>query len=105
MGNRSSTVESMVDTHFWQDKRVFITGHTGFKDSWLSLWLQSLGATVVGYALAPPTQPNLFEVARVAEGMTTLTGDVRELEHIESVFKHYQPEIVFHLAAQSLVRY
>ncbi len=105
MGKRSSTVESMVDTRFWQDKRVFVTGHTGFKGSWLSLWLQSLGATVVGYALAPPTQPSLFEVARVAEGMTSLTGDVRELEPIESAFKHYQPEIVFHLAAQPLVRY
>lgn len=90
---------------FWNGKTVLITGHTGFKGSWLSLWLQSLGATVVGYSLPAPTQPNLFDVANVAEGMTSVIGDVRDLEHIQSVMKQYQPEIVFHMAAQPLVRY
>jgi CDP-glucose 4,6-dehydratase len=90
---------------FWNGKTVLITGHTGFKGSWLSLWLQSLGATVVGYSLPAPTQPNLFDVANVAEGMTSLIGDVRDLEHIQAVMKQYQPEIVFHMAAQPLVRY
>jgi CDP-glucose 4,6-dehydratase len=90
---------------FWNGKTVLITGHTGFKGSWLSLWLQSLGATVVGYSLPAPTQPNLFDVANVAEGMTSVIGDVRDLEHIQSVMKQYQPDIVFHMAAQPLVRY
>jgi len=95
----------MVDKNFWQNRTVLITGHTGFKGGWLSLWLQSLGARVIGYSLQPPTQPSLFEVARVAEGMTHLIGDVRNLDTLLSVFKQYQPEIVFHLAAQPLVRY
>lgn len=90
---------------FWNGKKVLITGHTGFKGSWLSLWLQSLGATVVGYSLPAPTQPNLFDVANVAEGMTSVIGDVRDLEHFQAVMKQHQPEIVFHMAAQPLVRY
>jgi CDP-glucose 4,6-dehydratase len=90
---------------FWNGKKVLITGHTGFKGSWLSLWLQSLGATVIGYSLPAPTQPNLFDVANVAEGMTSVMGDVRDLEHFQAVMKQYQPEIVFHMAAQPLVRY
>ncbi len=90
---------------FWQGKKVLVTGHTGFKGSWLSLWLQNLGANVVGYALVPPTEPALFEDARVAEGMTSITGDVRDLAHFQSVIDQYKPEIIFHLAAQPLVRY
>jgi len=90
---------------FWQGKKVLITGHTGFKGSWLSLWLQSMGASVVGYALEPPTQPSLFEVAGVADGMTSIIGDVRNLGHLQSAFAEHNPEIVFHLAAQPLVRY
>ena len=90
---------------FWTGKTVLITGHTGFKGSWLSLWLQSLGAKVIGYSLPAPTQPNLFDVANVAEGMTSVIGDVRDLEHFQAVMKQYQPEIVFHMAAQPLVRY
>ncbi len=90
---------------FWKDKKVLITGHTGFKGSWLSLWLQGLGANVVGYALSPPTQPSLFEIANVAEGMTSVIGDTRDLEHLKSVIAEHRPEIVFHLAAQPLVRY
>ena len=90
---------------FWKDKEVLITGHTGFKGSWLSLWLQKLGANVLGYALSPPTQPSLFEVACVADGMTSITGDVRDLEHLQAVIAEHRPEIIIHMAAQPLVRY
>jgi CDP-glucose 4,6-dehydratase len=89
---------------FWPGKRVLLTGHTGFKGSWLSLWLQSLGAELVGYALAPPTNPSLFEMADVAQGMTSVIGDIRDLTKLESVFAKHRPEIVIHMAAQPLVR-
>jgi CDP-glucose 4,6-dehydratase len=87
---------------FWNGKRVLMTGHTGFKGSWLSLWLQSMGAQVIGYALAPPTNPSLFEVAEVGKGMTSIIGDIRELDHLRQVFAENQPEIVIHMAAQPL---
>lgn len=90
---------------FWQGKRVLLTGHTGFKGSWLSLWLQSMGAQVTGYALAPPTNPSLFEIAEVAQGMTSVIGDIRDLAKLQAVFAEHQPEIVIHMAAQPLVRY
>ncbi|MDY6876454.1 MAG: CDP-glucose 4,6-dehydratase [Chloroflexota bacterium] len=90
---------------FWEGKKVLITGHTGFKGSWLSLWLQSMGANITGYALQPPTQPSMFERANVAAGMTSNVGDVRDLEHLKSVVAECTPEIIFHLAAQPLVRY
>jgi CDP-glucose 4,6-dehydratase len=90
---------------FWQGKNVLLTGHTGFKGSWLSLWLQAMGAEVVGYALAPPTNPSLFEVAEVASGMISIIGDIRDLDKLHSVFAEYKPEIVIHMAAQPLVRY
>jgi CDP-glucose 4,6-dehydratase len=90
---------------FWKGKKVLLTGHTGFKGSWLSLWLQGLEANVVGYALAPPTTPSLFELARVANGMTSISGDTRDLEHLQVVFFEHRPEIVIHLAAQALVPY
>ncbi|MFO1433592.1 MAG: CDP-glucose 4,6-dehydratase [Candidatus Competibacteraceae bacterium] len=90
---------------FWAGKRVLLTGHTGFKGGWLSLWLQQLGADIVGYALEPPTQPSLFELARVGPGMReSILGDVRDPAHLQTVFARSQPEIVFHLAAQPLVR-
>jgi CDP-glucose 4,6-dehydratase len=82
-----------------------MTGHTGFKGSWLSLWLQSLGAELTGYALDPPTPINLFEEARVAEGMHHVVGDVRDLSFLKTVLHETQPEIVIHMAAQPLVLY
>jgi len=90
---------------FWHGKRVLLTGHTGFKGSWLSLWLQSMGAQVTGYALAPPTNPSLFDAAEVAQGMTSVIGDIRDLAKLQAVFAEHQPEIVIHMAAQPLVRY
>ena len=90
---------------FWQDKRVLLTGHTGFKGGWLSLWLQSLGAQVVGYSLPPPTNPSLFDVADVGRGMTSVLGDIRDLAKLQAVFAEHRPEIVIHMAAQPLVRY
>lgn len=91
--------------NFWQGKRVFLTGHTGFKGSWLSLWLQSLGAELTGYALKPPTNPSLFEVANVASGMRSIIDDVRDLSSLQKAIKEAKPEIVIHMAAQPLVRY
>ena len=94
-----------MDPSFWKNKKVLITGHTGFKGSWLSLWLQCVGAEVVGYSLPPPTKPNLFEIARVADGMTSCIGDIRDLEQIQTAVSVHKPEIIFHMAAQSLVGY
>ena len=94
-----------MNKSFWLGKKVFVTGHTGFKGGWLSLWLQNMGAQVTGYALSPSTHPNLFESASVASGVNSFIGDVRELDTLQKVMQDAQPEIVFHLAAQSLVRY
>lgn len=89
---------------FWQDKKVLLTGHTGFKGSWLSVWLQMLGAKVIGYSLPAPTQPSLFDLVQVGDRMTSIVGDVRDLDHLVKTIKNYQPEIVIHMAAQALVR-
>ncbi len=86
-------------------KRVLITGHTGFKGSWLSVWLRELGADVIGYALEPPTNPSLFETCNLESKVTSIIGDIRNLKVLKDVFERYQPEIVFHMAAQALVRY
>jgi len=93
-----------MNTDFWRGKKLFLTGHTGFKGSWLSLWLQKLGADLVGYSLDPPTQPNLFSLAEVRKGMQSAHGDVLHLPHLRNALSEFQPEFVFHLAAQSLVR-
>lgn len=88
----------------YHGRRVLITGHTGFKGSWLSEWLLSLGAKVTGFALEPPTDPSLFEELRLADRMTHVVGDVRDSMEVAHVFREARPEIVFHLAAQPLVR-
>ena len=92
----------MID--FWNGRRVFLTGHTGFKGSWLSLWLQQLGAAVTGYSLAPCTTPNLFELADVSARMVSTIADVRDRAMLEQALGIAAPEIVFHMAAQALVR-
>jgi len=89
---------------FWAGKRVLVTGHTGFKGSWLTLWLARLGANVTGVALAPPTTPSLFELANVAICCTSHRCDIRDAEGVNRIFQAARPEIVLHLAAQPLVR-
>jgi CDP-glucose 4,6-dehydratase len=89
---------------FWLRKRVFLTGHTGFKGSWLSIWLNSLGAEVTGYALPPPTNPSLFDLARVSDLLTSNLGDIRDLDLVREKIKLVKPEIVIHMAAQPIVR-
>jgi CDP-glucose 4,6-dehydratase len=93
-----------VTASFWRGRSVFVTGHTGFKGSWLALWLQQLGARVAGYSLEPPTTPSIFEQARVADGMTSTIADVRDLDRLRAAVLDAAPEVIFHLAAQSLVR-
>ena len=93
-----------MKSSFWNNKSVFITGHTGFKGSWLCLWLQLMGARVTGYAKEPPTSPNLFELADVALGMTSIKGDVRDAALLLKAVRAAKPEVVIHLAAQPLVR-
>jgi CDP-glucose 4,6-dehydratase len=94
-----------VTPHFWYDKRVLLTGHTGFKGAWMSLWLHSMGAKVQGFALAPPTTPSLFEEAKVGDLIQSNLGDIRDFAAVAKVVKEFKPEIVFHMAAQPLVRY
>jgi CDP-glucose 4,6-dehydratase len=93
-----------VTPDFWRGKRVFLTGHTGFKGSWLSLWLQSMGAELCGLALAPPTHPNLFSVANVGDAMKSVLGDIRDLSTVVDAMNAFKPQIVIHMAAQPLVR-
>lgn len=97
-------IAAVVDPTFWAGKRVFLTGHTGFKGSWTALWLQNMGAQVVGFALPPPTSPALFEVGRVAAGMNSIIGDVRDRDVLLRAVIDADPEIVIHMAAQPLVR-
>jgi len=93
-----------VDADFWRGRRVLLTGHTGFKGAWLSLWLQSLGAQVTGFSLDVPTEPSLYELARVGEGLENVDGDIRDHTAITAAVRGAKPEVVFHMAAQSLVR-
>src|SRR5271155_3661709 len=94
----------VTPSSFWRGKRVFVTGHTGFKGAWLALWLADLGAEVSGYALPPPTDPSLFRVARVRGRVRHMDGDGRDEAALARAVREVRPEIVFHLAAQSLVR-
>jgi CDP-glucose 4,6-dehydratase len=95
---------SSIDPGFWRARRVLLTGHTGFKGAWLSLWLQSLGAEVTGFAVDVPTQPSLYALANVRDGMECIDGDVRDPEAIAVAITKADPEVVLHMAAQSLVR-
>lgn len=93
-----------MNLSFYKDKRILITGHTGFKGSWMSMLLLELGAKVYGYAMEPPTDPSLFELCGLRDKMNSYIGDIRDLEHLQKVFDEVQPEIVIHMAAQPLVR-
>lgn len=93
-----------MDLSFYKDKRVFITGHTGFKGSWLCRILTGMGAQVTGYALQPPTSPSLFEIASISETIHSVTGDIRDYNALKAAFDAARPEIVLHLAAQPIVR-
>lgn len=113
MGLRQGTVEKVglnrpktmqINPDFWRGKRVLITGHTGFKGGWLSLWLQSMGVTLRGVALAPPTELALFDVARIYEGMQHHIADIRDFAAVKTQMDEFRPEIVIHMAAQPLVR-
>ncbi|MBI5191907.1 MAG: CDP-glucose 4,6-dehydratase [Nitrospirae bacterium] len=93
----------MIKKEFWDRKKVFITGHTGFKGSWLSLWLTAMGAKVTGYALDPPTVPSLYELCKIGESVHSIKGDIRDYKHLLTAIQESKPDIVIHLAAQSLV--
>ena len=97
-------VEMLVSQSVWHKRRVMVTGHTGFKGGWLALWLDQLGAEVTGFALAPPTDPSLFDQARLADIVTHVHGDIRDAVAFDDALQAASPEIVFHLAAQPLVR-
>jgi len=92
-----------MDSNFWKNKKVLLTGHTGFKGSWLSLWLQKLGVDLVGFSKSIPTKPSLFELADVEKNMISIMGDITHIERITDVVKQHNPEIIIHMAAQSLV--
>lgn len=93
-----------MNRSFWKGRRVFLTGHTGFKGSWLSLWLHMLGSDVTGYALDPPTKPSLFEQASIANTVRSIRGDIRDYASLQAAMRESRPEIILHLAAQSVVR-
>lgn len=97
-------VNDMVNSSFWKDKRVFLTGHTGFKGSWLSIWLTSMGAEVTGFSLTPLTNPSLFTLAGVEKLMSSIIGDIRDVNLLERAIIEANPDIVIHMAAQPLVK-
>lgn len=103
MENRECSMENLVSPGFWKGKRVFLTGHTGFKGSWLAIWLNELGAQVTGYALPAPTAPSLFDVVEVEKTLTSIIGDIRSYENLAAALRSANPQIIFHLAAQPLV--
>ncbi|MCC2677653.1 MAG: rfbG [Pseudobdellovibrio sp.] len=104
MVKRSGSLEDMVES-FWKNKKVFLTGHTGFKGSWMSLWLLKAGANLTGYSLGLPSTPSLFEELKISKDMNSIFADIRDLENLKREVKEAQPEIIIHMAAQPLVRY
>jgi CDP-glucose 4,6-dehydratase len=102
--NDAAPRRGTVDPAFWRERSVLLTGHTGFKGAWLALWLQSLGARMTGFSNGVPTDPSLYELARVGEGMQSIEGDIRDHDAIAAAVTQAAPEIVIHMAAQSLVR-
>jgi CDP-glucose 4,6-dehydratase len=100
-----STADNKQTAFSWKGRKVFLTGHTGFKGGWLALWLTQLGAIVRGYALDPSTEPNLFTVARIGSVVEDIRGDIRDPAALDRAMREFAPEVVFHLAAQPLVRY
>ncbi len=88
----------------YKDKVVLVTGHTGFKGSWMTIWLNMLGAKVIGYSQEPNTNPSLFDICNLGKDMISIIGDIRDEEHLHRVIEEYKPEMVFHMAAQPLVR-
>jgi len=93
-----------MNKKFWNDKIVLLTGHTGFKGSWLSLWLKKLDVNLIGFSKNIPTKPSLFELANVENGMTSIMGNICDYNKLEEVVKEYKPEIVIHMAAQAILR-
>ncbi|PFJ18172.1 CDP-glucose 4,6-dehydratase [Bacillus cereus] len=93
----------MISSSFWNKKKVFISGHTGFKGTWLTLFLTSLGAEVIGYSSRPPSTPNLFEQCNAAQECTTIKGDITDYDSLFHAMKQHKPDMVFHLAAQPIV--
>jgi len=109
MERKKSFLESLemnkLFNNIFEGKSVLVTGHTGFKGSWLSIWLREQGAEVIGYALEPLTKNDNFIVSKVGSKIISNIGDIRDYEKLKGIFNEYQPEIVFHLAAQPLVRF
>ena len=93
-----------MNKEFWNKKKILVTGHTGFKGSWLSLWLQKLNANVIGFSKSVPTNPSLFELANIENGMTSIIGNVCDYDKLEKTIKEYKPEIVIHMGAQAILR-
>lgn len=104
MGNQRILVKKRIEQDFWRNKKVFVTGHTGFKGTWLCLWLHSLGASVTGYALHPPTQPNLYGLCRMDDLINSNIADIRKPVLLSAALSDCEPDIVIHMAAQPLVR-
>lgn len=97
-------VERLMKTNFWKHKRVLVTGHSGFKGGWMSVWLNELGANVVGYSLAPLTENNLYSCLNLSQSVTTIFSDIRNLDALQEAIELHKPDVIFHLAAQPLVR-
>jgi CDP-glucose 4,6-dehydratase len=98
-------LKAQIDHSFWQGKRVFLTGHSGFKGAWLTLWLHHLGATVKGFSLEPPTTPSLFVVANISRIIDSVVGDIRDAQSITTHMREFNPDVLIHMAAQPLVRH